>query len=98
MIATAIALPKADVHVVRKSYFGDKRKFEIYSGFKVREAVESRRGKSVTFPDLASGIADDTYAKRLALSAAAKTLPIANGPKLARWRGEVRKVLGEVVA
>ena len=98
MIATAIALPKADVHVVRKSYFGDKRKFEIYSGFKVREAVESRRGKSVTFPDLASGIADDTYAKRLALSAAAQALPIGDRSELARWRGEVRNVPGEVVA
>jgi hypothetical protein len=92
------ALPKADVHVVQNGYFGDKRKFEIYSGFEIREAVKSRGGKSVTFPDLADRVADDIYAKRLALSAAAQALPIGDRSELARWRGEVRNVPGEVVA
>jgi len=91
------AVPKADVHVVRNGYFGDERKFELYNASKIREAIEGRGGKSVTFPDLADRVADDIYTKRLALSAAAKTLPIGNRAELARWRGEVRKVLGEVV-
>ena len=91
------AVPKADVHVVRNGYFGDERKFELYNGSKTREAIEGRGGKSVTFPDLADRVADDIYTKRLALSAAAKTLPIGNRAELARWRGEVRKVLSEVV-
>ena len=92
------AVPKADVHVVRNGYFGDERKFELYNGSKIRESLEGRGGKSVTFPDLADRVADDIYTKRLSLSAAAKTLPIGNRAELARWRGEVRKVLSEVVA
>jgi hypothetical protein len=92
------AVPKADVHVVRNGYFGDERKFELYNGSKIRESIEGRGGKSVTFPDLADRVADDIYTKRLSLSAAAKTLPIGNRAELARWRGEVRKVLSEVVA
>jgi hypothetical protein len=92
------AVPKADVHVVRNGYFGDERKFELYNGSKIRESLEGRGGKSVTFPDLADRVADDIYTKRLSLSAAAKTLPIGNRAELARWRGEVRKVLSEVIA
>jgi hypothetical protein len=92
------AVPSASVHVVRNGYFGDERKFELYNGSKIRESIESRGGKSVTFPDLADRVADDIYTKRLSLSAAAKTLPIGNRAELSRWRGEVRKVLGEVVA
>lgn len=84
--------------MVQNGYFGGKRKFEIYSSFEIREAVKSRGGKSVTFPDLADRVADDIYAKRLALSAAAQALPIGDRSKLARWRGEVRNVPGEVVA
>ena len=92
------ALPHAEVHVVRNGYFGDEKKFELYNASKVRETVESRGGKSVTLPDLADRVADDLYVKRLTLSAAAKSLPIGNRAELGRWRGEVRKLLAEVVA
>ncbi len=92
------AVPRAGVHVVRNGYFGGEGKFELYNGSKVRESVESRGGKSVTFPDLADRVADDIYTKRLAISAAAKSLPIGNRAELGRWRGEVKKVLAEVVA
>jgi hypothetical protein len=74
------------------------KKFELYNASKVREKVESRGGKSVTLPDLADRVADDLYVKRLTLSAAAKSLPIGNRAELDRWRGEVRKLLAEVVA
>jgi hypothetical protein len=92
------AVPKAEVHVVRNGYFGDERKFELYNASKVREAVESRGGKSITLPDLADRVADDLYVKRLSLSVAAQSLPIGNRAELGRWRGEVRKVLAEVLS
>jgi hypothetical protein len=92
------AVPKAEVHVIRNGYFGDERKFELYNESKIRASIEGRGGKSLTLPDLADRVADDIYIKRLALSVAAKTLPIGNRAELGRWRGEVRKVLAEVVA
>jgi hypothetical protein len=92
------AMPSADVHVVRNGYFGEEGKFELYNTSEVRQSIESRGGKSVTLPDLADRVADDIYSQRLALSDAAKTLPIGNRAELGRWRREVRKVLAEVVS
>jgi len=92
------AMPKAGVHVVRNGYFGDEHKFELYNISKIRGSVEANGGKSVTLPDLADRVADDIYTKRLPLSVAAKTLPIGNRAELGRWRGEVRKVLAEVLS
>jgi len=92
------AVPKANVHVVRNGYFGGEGKFELYNTSSVRTLVESQGGKSVTLPDLADRVADDIYTKRLPLSVAAKTLPIGNRAELGRWRGEVRKILAEVVS
>ena len=92
------AVPKAAVHVVRNGYFGDERKFELYNASKVRTEVEGRGGKSITLPDLADRVADDIYVNRLSLDAAAKSLPIGNRAELGRWRGEVRRVLAEVLA
>jgi hypothetical protein len=91
------AMPHAEVHVVRNGYFGEERKFEIYNRSKVREIVEGRGGRSVTLPDLADRVADDIYTQRLALSAAAKELPIGNRAELGRWRAETRKVLAQVI-
>jgi len=42
-------------------------------------------------------VADDIYSQRLALSDAAKALPIGHRAELGRWRTQVRKVLAEVV-
>ena len=92
------AVPKAAVHVVRNGYFGDEKKFELYNGSKIRTEVEARGGRSITFPDLADRVADDIYVNRLSIGAAAKSLPIGNRAELGRWRGEVRKVLAEVLA
>ena len=90
------AIPRATVHVVRNGYFGDERKFELYNTSKLRVSIESRGGRSVTLPDLADRVAGDLYTQRLSLDAAAKSLPIGNRAELARWRGEVRKVLTAV--
>jgi hypothetical protein len=92
------AVPTADVHVVRNGYFGAEDKFELYNSSRVRESIERRGGKSVTFPDLADRVADDLCAQRLALSVAAKSLPIGNRAELGRWRSEVRRVLSEVIS
>ena len=92
------AVPKANVHVVRNGYFGNEGKFELYNASTLRDEVEGHGGKSVTLPDLADRVADDIYTKRLALSVAAKTLPIGNRAELGRWRGEVRKVLAELLS
>jgi hypothetical protein len=90
--------PRASVHVVRNSYFGDESQFELYNASEMRELVEGRGGRSVTFPDLADRVADDLYTKRLAIRTAAKILPIGNRAELGRWKGEVRKMLLELVA
>jgi hypothetical protein len=91
------AIPKGTLHVVRNGYFGEERKFELYNASKVREAVEGRGGKSVTFPELADRVSDDLYSKRLAICAGLKSLPVGNKAELQRWRKEARKVLDEVV-
>jgi hypothetical protein len=92
------AMPHALVHVVRNGYFGEESQFEIYQASKTRAVVEERGGRAATFPDLADRVADDLYTKRLAIAAAAKTLPIGNRAELSRWRGEVRRALTEVLA
>jgi CobQ/CobB/MinD/ParA nucleotide binding domain len=91
------AIPRAHVHVVRNGYFGDERKFELYNSSKLRAAIESQGGKSVTLPDLADRVADDIYTQRLSIGAACKVLPIGNRAELQRWRGEVRKVLSQLL-
>jgi hypothetical protein len=85
------------VHVVRNGYFGEARKFELFNGSKLRETVEGKGGKSLTFPDLADRVSDDLYSRRLSIQAAASVLPIGNRAELQRWRSEVQKVLGEVI-
>jgi hypothetical protein len=91
------AIPNARVHVVRNGYFGEERKFELYNSSKLRETIENNRGKSVTLPDLADRVADDIYSRRMSLGGAAKALPLGNRAELARWRGEIKKVLAAVI-
>ena len=55
------AIPNTIIHVVRNSYFGDEKKFELYNNSKLRATVEGRGGRSVTFPDLADRVSDDLY-------------------------------------
>lgn len=92
------ALPNAEVHVLRNAYFGVEAKFELYNGSKIRGSVEQRGGKSTTFPDLADRVSDDIYSRRLSIGAAVTELPLGNRAELARWRGEVTKVLEPLIA
>ena len=91
------AVPNAAVHVVRNGHYGEEKKFELYNGSKLRTAVEERGGQSVTFPDLADRVSDDIYIKRLSIAIALKELPLGNRAELARWRGEVKKILAGVI-
>jgi hypothetical protein len=92
------AIPNAEVHVVRNGYFGEEKKFELYNGSNLKKALEENGGKSITFPDLADRVSDDIYSKRLSIARAGKELPLGNRAELSRWKGEVAKVLGEIVA
>lgn len=85
------------VHVVRNGYFGEEAKFELYNRSKVREAIEERDGRSVTFPDLADRVSDDLYSRRMSIAVAARELPIGNRAELNRWRSEVKKSLQGIV-
>ena len=91
------AIPNAAVHVVRNGHAGEEKKFELYNTSKLRKEVEDRGGRSVTFPDLADRVSDDLYSKRLSIAKASKELPIGNRAELLRWRGEVKKVLEDVL-
>lgn len=91
------ALPDSTVHVIRNGYFGDEEAFELYNGSKVRQAVESKGGKSLTFPNLADRVSDDIYTKRLSLSRAASELPIGNRAELRRWQTLTARMFDEVV-
>jgi hypothetical protein len=76
-------------------------RFMVIERFKDRDAkaIYTRfKEKGRMMPELADRVADDIYVKRSSLAAAAKSLPIGNRTELGRWRGEVRRVLAEVVA
>lgn len=90
-------LPESKIHVLRNSYFGEERKFELYNESNIKKTITESGGKSLTFPDLADRVSDDLFSKRLSINTAMKELPIGNRAELKRWRNEVVKVLGEVV-
>lgn len=92
------AIPHAHVHVVRNSYWGEEKKFELYNGSKLREIVEGKGGKSITFPDLADRVSDDIYSNRLNIGAALKELPLGNRAELMRWRAEAKKMFDQLIA
>jgi hypothetical protein len=91
-------LGSSTVHVLMNAYFGEAKKFELYSRSQLRTSIEERGGRSLVFPDLADRVSDDLYSKRLAIAGAMKSLPTGNRAELLRWRGEVSKVLSELAS
>ena len=91
------ALPASAIHVLRNSYFGAERKFELYNNSKSKSDVEAAGGKSLTFPDLADRVSDDLYSNRLSITAAMARLPLGNRAELTRWRNDVHAVIGEAI-
>jgi hypothetical protein len=92
------AIPNADIHVVRNGHYGEENKFELFNSSNLRTAVEERGGKSLIFPDLADRVSDDLYSQRMSIAVASKELPIGNRAELSRWRGEVKKMMEEVIS
>lgn len=90
------ALPNALVHVIRNGYFGEESKYQLYNGSKIRAAVESSGGKSLTFPDMADLLADDIYTKRMTIAKASEDLPIGNRAELKRWKSLASAMFSEV--
>jgi NUBPL iron-transfer P-loop NTPase len=91
-------MPEGELHVVRNMYFGREEEFEAYNGSKTRGRVEERGGRSLTFPVLASRVANDLYNKRLSIGRAFRDLPIGQRAELRRWKNLVSQSLGQVVA
>lgn len=83
------------LHVVRNTFYGDPRKFELYNGSKTKLEVETR-GKTIDFPDLADRVADDIYSNRLTISKALESMPLGNRAELKRWRGLVWSMFDKV--
>lgn len=79
--------PGVKIHVLRNSYFGDERKFELYNGSELRKEIEAAGGKSLTFPELADRITDQLYTQRLTLAqAGADSMPLGSRSEVHRWR------------
>jgi hypothetical protein len=88
----------SEIHVLRNLHFGEERKFELFNGSKIREAVEKQGGKALNFPDVADRVADELHSNRLSIAKADAELPLGSRAELHRWRNEYRKIFAEVVA
>lgn len=90
------ALPDALVHVVRNSYFGEERKYQLYNSSNIREEVEASGGKSLTFPDMADLLADNIYINRLSIAKASVNLTLGSRAEIQRWKSLVSIMFKEV--
>lgn len=97
------ALPDVDVSVVRNTFFGDEVDFKIYNESNIRKEIETRGGKSLTFPSLASRVCAYLYGsgpdkKRMPIAEGLMPgrLPLGDRVELGRWRTAVRKMLNEI--
>ncbi len=89
-------LSEATVHVVRNGYFGDERQFELYNGSRIRETIEARGGKSLTFPNLPDRLSDRIYSERLTITAALENLPLGDRSALFQWRASAARLFEEI--
>ena len=85
------------IHILRNLHHGEERKFELFNGSKVREAVENQGGKALNFPDLADRVADEIHSNRLSITKANSEMPLGNRAELTRWRNQCGKLFAEVV-
>lgn len=90
-------IAQSDVHVLRNGYYGETDKFELYNGSIVREEIEKRGGKSLTFPDLADRVCDALYTQAMSIDVAIKELPFGDRVELERWRGKARTMFEEII-
>jgi hypothetical protein len=90
------ALPEAEVHVVRNMYLGSEKKYELYNGSRMREAIEGRGGRSLNLPELADRVTDAINTGRLTIEKALGELSLGDRIELERWRDECSEMLAEV--
>lgn len=90
--------PTSTIHVLKNGHFGEDKKFELYNGSNIKEALEKSGGKSLLFPDLADRVTDSMYIDRLSINKALETMPIGNRAEINRWKNEVKKVFKEIIA
>ena len=83
-------------HAVRNAHWGEERKFELYQNSRLKAEIESRGGKSLTFPDLADRVADELNRTRMTIAVGLRELPLGNRAELSRWRSEAAKVFAQV--
>jgi len=89
-------MPRGSIHVVRNTFFGEPKKFELYNTSKLADTM-TKRGKTLDFPDIADRVADDLYSRRLSIANAMHEMPIGNRAELKRWRGMVWAMFGQVI-
>lgn len=83
-----------ELHVVRNTFYGDPKKFELFNTSKMKAEAE-KRGATMDFPDLADRVADDIYSRRLTVVSALEVLPLGSRAELKRWRSFIWKALDE---
>ena len=84
-----------ELHVVRNTFYGEPRKFELFNNSKTKIEAE-KRGATIDFPDLADRVTDDLYSKRLPVAKAAEEMPLGNRAELKRWRSIGWKMFDDI--
>ena len=93
----ADAIPEAEVHVVRNMYLGAEKKFELYNGSKMKNAIETKGGRSLNLPELADRVTDAMNKSRLTIERAVSELSLGDRMELERWRDDCKTMLSEVI-
>jgi hypothetical protein len=91
------SIQNGKTHVIKNELFGDDRDFEFYNQCNTRKLIESKGGKSLNFPVLASRVTDEFYKNRLSITKAAIEMPLGNRAELNRWRNAVKRTLNEAI-
>jgi MinD-like ATPase involved in chromosome partitioning or flagellar assembly len=92
------AMPDVTIHVVRNLHHGDEQKFELYNASKVKSQLQKERaGTSLSFPALASRVADKLASERMSIDKAIVKMPLGNRAELERWRRVVSTMFSGVI-
>lgn len=94
----ACYLPKTTIHVVRNEYFAPQDRFE-YNDSKLRTEIESKGGRTLTLPALATRVTAQLYGnQRLTLEQSATSGPFGNQIETQRWRTAVAAMFSQAIA
>ena len=84
-----------ELHVVRNTFFGEPKKFELFNNSNTKIEAE-KRGATIDCPDLADRVTDDLYSNRLSVARASEEMPIGNRAELKRWRSRGWRMFDEI--